>query len=584
MRKPLKRKLSFFLSLCLLLGMFSFGGLTVSAAKIAVEVSADAKGDTIKGTIPAPKEFGANYVVTNPNTQIGEIGDDMVEDDFIINLRSNADAPANAEALVFRFSIPNISGAAFHVGYWNFSAFGDAFTGTSAKSGGLYTDYAIYYYEKEKIYAKESASNVWAGLSSFNWLPINCEGYVVVRMADLQPFAQAKFGKNVTVADIEEMTFRQEWYWDKDLYNKQLYLSDVGYVMDVEKFEADFLDFFPETRVPAYEKGVLDPTGDITLKADRVEGTFAKLSWNAFKGAHRYRIAVYTKEGLHYTEQIRETSYTLEGLNVNTDYKVQVAPIDTDKQDLGASNVLAFKTAAKNTEPYKNGLLEYDKAMTAVVEKDVVTWKWIDGVDHYAIHLYEKNGDTVIFRDRFTINSKKGNYKLSSLDKGKKYLVQLVSYTADNSIVAVYVPVETSVAAAVVGSSTTNDDKGNHTTSTVPLGTTKDDATVSTGSHTATTVPTSGDNKGDVPTTERDTATTVSTNSDNSNITTTTTGNTGKTTAMDGKDVDDNNSLLIGVVIVAGVLGLVALVGVVIVTSKRRQQRINGSRSEESEK
>ncbi len=531
-------------------------------------------GDIIRGTIPSPDVFGDNYVVTGSKTQIIQIGADMTSNP-IVNLRSLASAPAEAEAFVFRFSIPNIElfvpeggGVAYnehdrwtHVSYWNYMAFGENFTGNAAAAGGRYTNYTMCYFKDDVVNVDEGGFLGWAGQ-----LPLNCEGYVVVKVADLQSFSQAKFGRGVTVSDIEELTFNQEWWWYAGLFNKQIYISDIGYVMNVDDFKADFVDSY----APAQEKELLNPTGNITLKADRVEGTFAELSWGEFKGANRYRITVYTKDGFYREEKTRQTAYALEGLSTNTNYQVQIVPLDEERKSLGASNILAFKTADKNSDPYRNGLLAHDTSMIASVKKDVVSWKWLDGADYYAIHLYEKNGDKATFLDRFTTNSKKGSYRLTTLKEEKEYVVQLVSYTADNAIMTVYTPASVRIMADVGGSTTNND---NNKTTT---GATKVDGTgvpIPTGSHTDVTVPTSGNHDSDTSTTEGNTDVMAPSESDNLDITTATVGNTDATTQVGGENTGGGTPFPIGVIIAIGVAVVVAAGAVVIVLRKRQEQQ-----------
>ncbi len=54
----------------------------------------------------------------------------------------------------------------------------------------------------------------------------------------LQSNAQKFLGKNISVADVTSLVMKQEWFWNEDMYNQTIRITDVGYVMDPEAFVA----------------------------------------------------------------------------------------------------------------------------------------------------------------------------------------------------------------------------------------------------------------------------------------------------------------------------------------------------------
>ena len=138
---------------------------------------------------------------------------------------------------------------------------------------------------------------------------------------------------------------------------------------------------------------------------------------------------------------------TLEGLSVATDYTIQVVPVGESDTVLAASNAVDIRTLEANMEAYMKGFLEYNeelKANSVTVSNGtaVITWDWLDGVEYYAVHLYEKDGDTLTFVSRTLANDGVGEVAISGLEDGKTYVAQIVSYDVSDSIIYAYAPTD----------------------------------------------------------------------------------------------------------------------------------------------
>ena len=393
-----------------------------------------------------PGYYGKNYVVTNPNLQELVIDGDM-KNDLFIDLSSNRNAPAEAKAIVFRYNTTGIpetrtdyTDRGTHAAYWSMMV-GDTPISGNIAGATEETKYVkhnqVYYWRGEVM--ENSGFKTW-----INTLPLNAIGYVVISIEDLQSYAQKFIQKGVALSEVTGILMKQEWFWNPDMFNQTIRITDVGYVMDPAAFIAAYKDSY----VPDYLKGPLADGGRITVKADNTEGTFAELSWNGYEGAKRYFVNVYDEKGGYLlTERTRKTAMTLEGLKADTAYKVQILAVGEDDVPLSPSNVLDIRTLAEDIEPYRKGLLEYDPSVTVrdvKLSKDTATiiWDWIDGVEYYALHLYEKDGDRLTFVSRTLAKDGKGSLTLSGLIKGRAYVAQLVSYDVTDSIIYAYAPTD----------------------------------------------------------------------------------------------------------------------------------------------
>ena len=393
-----------------------------------------------------PGYYGKNYVVTNPNLQELVIDGDM-KNDLFIDLSSNRNAPSEAKAIVFRYNTTGIpetrtdyTDRGTHAAYWSMMVGDTPISGNIAGATDE-TKYVkhnqVYYWRGEVM--ENSGFKTW-----INTLPLNAIGYVVISIEDLQSYAQKFIQKGVALSEVTGILMKQEWFWNPDMFNQTIRITDVGYVMDPAAFIAAYKDSY----VPDYLKGPLADGGRITVKADNTEGTFAELSWNRYEGAKRYFVNVYDEKGGYLlTERTRKTAMTLEGLKADTAYKVQILAVGEDDVPLSPSNVLDIRTLAEDIEPYRKGLLEYDPSVTVrdvKLSKDtaVITWDWIDGVEYYALHLYEKDGDRLTFVSRTLAKDGKGSLTLSGLIKGRAYVAQLVSYDVTDSIIYAYAPTD----------------------------------------------------------------------------------------------------------------------------------------------
>ena len=393
-----------------------------------------------------PGYYGKNYVVTNPNLQELVIDGDM-KNDLFIDLSSNRNAPAEAKAIVFRYNTTGIpetrtdyTDRGTHAAYWSMMVGDTPISGNIAGATDE-TKYVkhnqVYYWRGEVM--ENSGFKTW-----INTLPLNAIGYVVISIEDLQSYAQKFIQKGVALSEVTGILMKQEWFWNPDMFNQTIRITDVGYVMDPAAFIAAYKDSY----VPDYLKGPLADGGRITVKADNTEGTFAELSWNRYEGAKRYFVNVYDEKGGYLlTERTRKTAMTLEGLKADTAYKVQILAVGEDDVPLSPSNVLDIRTLAEDIEPYRKGLLEYDPSVTVrdvKLSKDTATiiWDWIDGVEYYALHLYEKDGDRLTFVSRTLAKDGEGSLTLSGLIKGRAYVAQLVSYDVTDSIIYAYAPTD----------------------------------------------------------------------------------------------------------------------------------------------
>ncbi len=398
--------------------------------------------------VPEPTEtpsyYGDNYVVTKADLQSLVINDKMTND-LTIDLSSNSSAPAEAKAIAFRYNTTGIvetrtdyTDRGTHGSYWCLNVDGTPITGNIDNVDSKFVQNTQVYYWRDQV-MENSGYIEW-----INTLPVNGIGYVLIPIDALQSNAQKFLGKNISVADVTSLVMKQEWFWNEDMYNQTIRITDVGYVMDPEAFVAAYKDTF----VPDYQKGVLEANGDVTLSVDAVEGTFADLSWTAYEGANRYLINVYDKDGAYLTtERTRKTKMTLEGLSVATDYTIQVVPVGESDTVLAASNAVDIRTLEANMEAYMKGFLEYNeelKANSVTVSNGtaVITWDWLDGVEYYAVHLYEKDGDTLTFVSRTLANDGVGEVAISGLEDGKTYVAQIVSYDVSDSIIYAYAPTD----------------------------------------------------------------------------------------------------------------------------------------------
>lgn len=416
-----------------------------------------AYGQTIKirdigfVTDPAPQPprdpepfYGDNYIVTNNNVQNLHIENGM-RNDLTLDLSSNAKAPAEAKAIAFRYdttAIPDeqtsMPDRHNHASYWSLYAGDVPFSGNidKAEANGFKFLKFRQVYRQDDVFHQDSGQFNWV-----NTIPLRATGYVLIDIEQIQDYAQFYLKRNVTVADIGKLVMLQEWGWNADLYDRDLSISDVGYVMDPEAFIAAYQQSFKNE----YEQHPLDPAGSFELKVGAVEGDFAELSWGEADGAKRYLINRYDKDGKFLaTETTRRTKLSLQGLDKATAYRLQVLAIGENDAVLAASNVADITTLAQNMEPYMKGLLEYDAEFTATVKQNgsaaTVEWEWIGGVDSYAVHLYEKNGDALTFVKREVRSDKTGSMTFDGLEDGKTYIAQVVSYDASGSIIYAYAP------------------------------------------------------------------------------------------------------------------------------------------------
>ena len=399
--------------------------------------------------VPEPSEtpdyYGTNYVVTNPDLQELKI-DDSMKNDLVIDLTSNANAPEGAKAIVFRYNTTGIpetrsdyTDRGTHASYWSLIVDDVAISGNIDGAGDYkYVQHNQVYYWRDQV-MENSGYLEW-----INTLPVNGIGYVIINIDDLQAYAQKFLGKSITVADVDSILMKQEWFWNVDMYNQTIRITDVGYLMDPAAFIASYKDSY----VADYLKGPMAAGSDIVAKADSVEGTFAELSWNEYEGANRYFINVYDEDGNYLlTERTRKTSLTLEGLDVSTGYKIQILATGDEDAILSVSNVLEITTLEENLEAYMKDVLEYDPTMTATGvelsgDKATIKWDWITGVGYYTVHLYEKDGDTLTFVSRTVAEDGVGEVTVSGLEKGKTYVAQIVSYDVTDSIIYAYVPTD----------------------------------------------------------------------------------------------------------------------------------------------
>ena len=391
--------------------------------------------------------YGDNYIVTNNNVQNLHIENGM-RNDLTLDLSSNATAPAGAKAIAFRYdttAIPDeqtsMPDRHNHASYWSLYAGDVPFSGNidKAEANGFKFLKFRQVYRQDDVFHQDSGQFNWV-----NTIPLRATGYVLIDIDQIQDYAQFYLKRNVTVADIGKLVMLQEWGWNADLYDRDLKISDVGYVMDPEAFIAAYQQSFKNE----YEQHPLDPAGSLELKVGAVEGDFAELSWGEADGAKRYLINRYDKDGKFLaTETTRRTKLSLQGLNKATAYRLQVLAIGENDAVLAASNVADITTLAQNMEPYMKGLLEYDAEFTATVKQNgsaaTVEWEWIGGVDSYAVHLYEKNGDTLTFVKREVRSDKTGSMTFDGLEDGKTYIAQVVSYDASGSIIYAYAPTAT---------------------------------------------------------------------------------------------------------------------------------------------
>ena len=398
--------------------------------------------------VPEPTEtpsyYGTNYVVTKGDLQSLVINEKMTND-LVIDLSSNRSAPAGAKAIAFRYNTTGIvetrtdyTDRGTHGSYWCLNVDGTLITGNIDNVDSKFVQNTQVYYWREQV-MENSGYIDW-----LNTLPVNGIGYVLIPIDALQSNAQKFLNKNISVADVTSLVMKQEWGWNEDMFNKTIRITDVGYVMDPEAFVAAYKDAF----VPDYQKGVLEAKGEVTLSVDAVEGTFADLSWTAYEGANRYLINVYDKDGAYLTtERTRKTKMTLEGLSVSTDYTIQVVPVGENDTVLAASNAVDVRTLEANTEAYMKDFLEYTeelKANSVTVSNGTaaITWDWLDGVEYYAVHLYEKDGDTLTFVSRTLAKDGVGEVAISALEDGKTYVAQIVSYDVSDSIIYAYAPTD----------------------------------------------------------------------------------------------------------------------------------------------
>lgn len=393
-----------------------------------------------------PSYYGDNYVVTNHKQQELKI-DEGMRNNLTIDLSTNASAPADAQAIVFRFNTTGIvethtdyTDKDTHASYWCLKSKDGFFSGNidGGEDAYKYCPFTQVYYWQEQVMNNHGYFN-WV-----NTLPLNARGYVIIRMSDLQEYAQHFLGHSVNVADVELLEMHQEWGWNEDLYNQTLRISDVGYLKDVDTFIKDYQNSFQAE----YVKGPLAPGSDLTLKADHVEGTFADLTWNERKDTLRYLVNLYDANGKYIqSERSRQDHMKLEGLKTGTSYKVQVLAMGEEDAVLSASNVVDITTLDANIADYIKGFLEYDSSYTAdsvKVSGDTATvfWDWIGGVEYYTVHLYEKTGDDLHFVSRSRVDGEKGEVTLNGLEKGKTYCCQIVSYDMTDSIIFAYAPTE----------------------------------------------------------------------------------------------------------------------------------------------
>lgn len=390
--------------------------------------------------------YGDNYIVTNNNIQRLHIENGM-RNDLTLDLSSNATAPAGAKAIAFRYDTTRIPDTTSrperhnHAAYWSLYAGDVPFSGNidKAEANGFKFLKFRQVYRLDDLFHQDSGQFDWV-----NTIPLRAVGYVLIDIDQIQDYAQFYLKRNVTVADIGKLVMLQEWGWNEDLYDRDLKISDVGYVMDPEAFIAAYQQSFKNE----YEQHPLAPAGDLELKVGAVEGDFAELSWGEADGAKRYLINRYDKDGKYLaTETTRRTKLSLQGLDKATAYRLQVLAIGENDAVLAASNVADITTLAQNVEPYMKGLLEYDAEFTATVRQNgsaaTVEWEWIGGVDSYAVHLYEKNGDTLTFVKREVRSDKTGSMTFDGLEDGKTYIAQVVSYDASGSIIYAYAPTAT---------------------------------------------------------------------------------------------------------------------------------------------
>lgn len=428
----------------------NLAGKTVKARNIGYlgKATPDQPDQPEEPDLPRDPEpfYGDNYIVTNNNIQRLHIENGM-RNDLTLDLSSNAKAPAGAKAIAFRYDTTRIPDTTSrperhnHAAYWSLYAGDVPFSGNidKAEANGFKFLKFRQVYRLDDLFHQDSGQFDWV-----NTIPLRAVGYVLIDIDQIQDYAQFYLKRNVTVADIGKLVMLQEWGWNEDLYDRDLKISDVGYVMDPEAFIAAYQQSFKNE----YEQHPLAPAGDLELKVGAVEGDFAELSWGEADGAKRYLINRYDKDGKFLaTETTRRTKLSLQGLDKATAYRLQVLAIGENDAVLAASNVADITTLAQNVAPYMKGLLEYDAEFTATVKESgssaTVEWDWIGGVDSYAVHLYEKNGDTLTFVKREVRSDKTGSMTFDGLEDGKTYIAQVVSYDASGSIIYAYAPTAT---------------------------------------------------------------------------------------------------------------------------------------------
>ena len=338
-----------------------------------------------------------------------------------------ASAAEGAEGLAFWYSLPYSRTDETGTGYYN------VYVNITTNTGKAHNWTPV-------TFIRRGSETVGApGTQDF---VLNTWGYAIIDAKDLVDDAT---GEPFAISEIDNIAF-QAAGTAQNTAGKTLYIDDLGVVTDLNAFKNKVKTLIN----PSYMVGPLPAGEAITLKAE-AQGTFVDAKWNAFEGAYRYYVNLYTVDGETYTfvktDTTRNRESTISGLTVSTAYAVQVLALNVDEEIVSVSNVVAFTTLAENVPEYMNGPLPYDETMIANGvningQAATILWDWVDGVYSYKVYLYRKENGTPVFVSEAEADFGDGSATFLNLDANTTYLAQVVAYDISESIIFAYTPRE----------------------------------------------------------------------------------------------------------------------------------------------
>ena len=180
---------------------------------------------------------------------------------------------------------------------------------------------------------------------------------------------------------------------------------------------------------PTLTVGMSKPGAVSKFTASAAEN-YVKLTWTKAENANGYRVYLFNTKTNKFERKTSTTALNakITGLKPNTEYKFAVqAYYKASSGDVSYSDSQKEVTFA--TRPASVSGLSYDDS-AVYFDKITLSWKAVDGVTGYEIHLVNATNNTEQTRK---VPAGETTYSVSGLNPGTKYTFKIRAYTTRNT-------------------------------------------------------------------------------------------------------------------------------------------------------